>query len=196
MPPNTSHPAHFLKRFQTQGTTRPTYNWPVSQSTHHDKHEAHRRLVARLRQQAEEVSRLASGLDEASLATRTIPDKWSLKELIGHLWHVQQLFEGRLEAVLTRDNPSIAKYHPEDDVELEKMVARPAAELLAGFLSDRIRFLSRLEQLSPGEWHRPGRHPEFPQYDVHFQVEYMAHHEAHHVYQMFQRRVPLGKMPH
>ena len=23
MPPNTSHPAHFLKRFQTQGTSRP-----------------------------------------------------------------------------------------------------------------------------------------------------------------------------
>jgi hypothetical protein len=24
----------------------------------------------------------------------------------------------------------------------------------------------------------------------------MAHHEAHHIYQLFQRRVPFGKLPH
>ena len=29
-----------------------------------------------------------------------------------------------------------------------------------------------------------------------FGVEYMAHHEAHHIYQMFQRRVVFGKLPH
>jgi hypothetical protein len=40
--------------------------------------------------------------------------------------------------------------------------------------------------------HRAGRHPEFDHYDVHFQVEYMAH----HIYQMFQRRAPFGQMPH
>jgi hypothetical protein len=168
----------------------------VTESSHRDKHEAHRRLVARLRQLAEDVGRLASGLGEHSLARRIIPDKWSLKELVCHLWRVQQVFEARVEAVLTSDNPSILKYDPEGDVEFEKMVTRPAAELLASFASDRGRFLTRLEKLSPAEWHRSGRHPEFGQYDVHFQVEYMAHHEAHHVYQMFQRRIPLGKLPH
>ncbi|HET9320663.1 MAG TPA: hypothetical protein VFO27_12840, partial [Bryobacteraceae bacterium] len=57
--------------------------------THSDKHEAHRRLIARLRQQADDVRRIAAGLDEVSLAKRTIPEKWSLKELVCHLHRVQ-----------------------------------------------------------------------------------------------------------
>jgi uncharacterized protein (TIGR03083 family) len=163
---------------------------------HSDKHEAHRRLIARLRQQADDVTRIAAGLDESSLATRTIPDKWSLKELVCHLHRVQQVFEGRIASMLAQDNPAITVYSPDDDEEFEKMLSRPAKDALAAFLEDRERLAAQWEELSPGEWHRSGRHPEYPHYDVHFQVEYMVHHEAHHVYQMFQRRTPFGKMPH
>jgi len=164
--------------------------------THSDKHEAHRQLVVRLRQQAGDVARITSGLDEASLAKRTIPDKWSLKELVCHLHRVQQIFEGRVDAVLAQDSPAIASYIPDGDLEFEKMLARPAHDGITAFLEDRERLAGRLEELSPAAWHRPGRHPDFPHYDVHFQIEYMVHHEAHHIYQMFQRRVPFGKMPH
>jgi hypothetical protein len=162
----------------------------------HDKHEAHRRLVTRLQQQAEEIRRLVSGLDDALLSRRTIADKWSLKELVCHIWRVQQVFEGRLDAMLAQENPSIESYNPERDPQFEKLLEQQGTECLSGFLSARTRFTQRLESLSPAEWHRQGRHPDFPHFDVHFQVEYMAHHEAHHIYQMFQRRVPLGKMPH
>lgn len=164
--------------------------------THSDKHEAHRRLIARLRQQADDITRIAAGLDEASLAKRTIPDKWSLKELVCHLHRVQQVFEGRVASMLAQDNPAITVYSPDDDAEFEKMLSRPAKDALAAFLEDRERLAAQWEELSPGEWHRSGRHPEYTHYDVHFQVEYMVHHEAHHIYQMFQRRTPFGKMPH
>jgi len=163
---------------------------------HSDKHEAHRQLVARLCQQAGDVARLTSGLDDLSLAKRAIPDKWSLHELVCHLHRVQQVFEGRLDLVLAQEGPPIASYMPDGDVEFEKMVARPAQASIAAFLEDRERLALRLEELSPAEWHRPGKHPDFPHYDVHFQIEYMVHHEAHHIYQMYQRRAPLGKMPH
>ena len=168
----------------------------MSGHTHSDKHEAHRKLIARLRQQAEDVSRMTAGLDEASLAKRTIPEKWSLKELVCHLERVQQVFEERVEAVLAQDNPGIAKYDPDGDKEFEKMVSRPTKDTLAAFVQSREKFAGRLDTLSPAEWHRPGRHPEFPHFDVHFQIEYMVHHEAHHIYQMYQRRTPFGKMPH
>ena len=162
----------------------------------HSKQETHLRLVARLRQQADDVRHIVSGLDEFAFAQRTVPDKWSLKELVCHLHRVQQVFEGRLDAMLNQENPPIARYDPEGDQEFERMTGRSAAEALTQFLEDRERLAERLEKLSPAEWHRPGRHPEFAQFDVHFQIEYMGHHEAHHIYQMFQRRVPLGKLPH
>ena len=161
----------------------------------HDKHEAYGRLVGRLRALASDVERLTRGLDEEALTTRTVPDKWSLKELVAHLWRVQQLFEGRIDAVLTEDTPAIDHYTPDGDERFDAMLTRPAADLIGDFLADRERFAERLDGLSAAEWHRAGHHPEFPRYDVHFQVEYMGHHEAHHLYQLFQRRLPLGKIP-
>jgi uncharacterized protein (TIGR03083 family) len=161
-----------------------------------DKHAAHLALVERLARQAEDVRRLTSGLDDRQLATRTVPEKWSLQELVCHMWRVQQVFEGRLQAMLAEEEPTLAAYGPENDVEFEKMAARPASEVLSTFLRERDRFNARLKELSPAEWHRRGRHPTYPHYDVHFLVEYLAHHEAHHIYQMLERRAPLGPLPH
>jgi len=168
----------------------------MPEHTHTDKQEAHRRLITRLRQQVEDVRHITAGLDDASLAKRTMPDKWSLQELVCHLDRVQQVFEGRVDVMLAQENPAIVSYDPEGDKEFEKMVARSGKGSLAAFFKSREQFAARMEKLSPAEWHRSGKHPDFPHYDVHFQVEYMVHHEAHHIYQMFQRRQPLGKMPH
>jgi hypothetical protein len=162
----------------------------------HDKHAAHGRLVERLRSQGAEVERLTRGLDDDALSKPTVPDKWSLKELVCHLWRVQRLFEGRIEAMVARDNPMILPYSPDGDHEFELLVAHPATETRAAFLADRDNFAAWLDALSPAGWHRSGQHPEFAGFDVHFQVEFMAHHEAHHIYQLFERRVPLGKLPH
>lgn len=162
-----------------------------------DRQRAHHRIADRLRQQSEDVKRLTSDLDEKALAKRTIPEKWSLKELVCHVWRVQQVFEKRLDALLAKENPEIASYEPEGDQEFPGMVALPAEKSLAEFLAGRQRLISRLEKLTPADWHRAGRHPEYPHYDVHFAMEYMAHHEAHHIYQMYMRRAPFGKtLPH
>jgi hypothetical protein len=134
---------------------------------------AHARISARLRDHAVEVRRLFAGLDEDALTRRTVSGKWSLSE----------------------ENPEIAYYGPEGDLLFEEMADRPAAETLDDFLAERGLLIGRLEKLSLDEWHRPGRHPEFENYDVHLQMDYLAHHEAHHVYQMFQRRTPLGRIP-
>ena len=156
---------------------------------------AHARLVQRLRDQADDVRRLVAGLDEDSLAKRTIPEKWSLKELVCHVLKVQTVFSERLETMLAQENPTVTSYKAENDPGFEKMAARPADDTLAAFLAERERYLERLEDLSPAEWHRTAEHPDFPHYDVHFQTDYLAHHEAHHIYQMLQRRTPFGKLP-
>jgi hypothetical protein len=156
---------------------------------------AHARLVQRLRDQADDVRRMVAGLDEESLSKRTIPDKWSLKELLCHVLKVQRVFSERLETMLVHENPSVTSYKPEGDTGFEKMAALPAGETLAAYLAERERYLERLEDLLPAEWHRTAEHPDFPHYDVHFQTDYLAHHEAHHIYQMLERRTPFGKIP-
>lgn len=157
--------------------------------------EAAQQLLGRLREQAREVYRLSAGLSETQLALRQEPGQWSLKELICHLWRVQQVFARRIEFMLSEDNPEIEPYEPDLDAEFDRMAKRPAADLLSSFIADRQRLLKRLQGLAAAEWERSGRHPEYPHFSVRFQIEYMAHHEAHHIYQMFQRRALLSAPP-
>ena len=162
-----------------------------------DKHAVHIALVQRLRAQAADVRRLTAGLDEAALAARTVPGKWSLKELVCHCRRMESIFGDRFRGMLGDENTPIVPYHdPDGDAVFIKLTERPTEEVLSDYLSEREALCRRLESLSAAEWHRKARHPEFPHYDVHFQVEYMAHHEAHHIYQLFERRVLLGKLPH
>ena len=68
-----------------------------------DKHAVHLALVQRLRAQAGEVQRLAAGLDEETLATRGVPGKWSMKELICHCRRMESIFGERLNRMLTEE---------------------------------------------------------------------------------------------
>lgn len=158
----------------------------------HHRHDSHGRLITRLRMQADDIERLTSGLDEDALARRPAHSQWSLKELVCHLWRMQEVFDGRLEAMLTEANPGIAPYSSENDPEFEQKLRSSAAELVAAFLAEREQLLTLLESLSAGDWRRAGMHPEFVHYDVAFQVELLAHHEAHHLYQIFQRRTAMA----
>jgi hypothetical protein len=169
----------------------------MAEQGHHDKHAVHLALVHRLRAQAADVRRLTSGLDEAALARRTMPGKWSLKELVCHFRRMEAIYGERFRAMLGAENAEIVPYtDPDGDEQFISLTQRPTAEVLLEYLAERESLCGRLETLSPAEWHRKARHPEFPHYDVHFQAEYMAHHEAHHIYQLFQRRAPMGKLPH
>ena len=169
----------------------------MGEHQHHEgKHAVHLALVRRLRDQAGEIARLTSGLDEASLATRTVPDKWSLKELVCHFRRMETIFADRFDQMLTQEATIVPYDDPDADPAFIALTARPTAEVIAEFLSERDALCSRLEALTPAEWHRKARHPQFAHYDLHFGVEYMVHHEAHHIYQLFQRRVPFGKLPH
>lgn len=160
------------------------------------KQEAHRRVVEKLEGQGEEIRRLCAGLEEEAIAKRPASGKWSVKEVLAHIARIQEVFEGRLEALLTQDKPPIVSYSPERDAEFETVAAKSSAELLKLFGDGRARIVARLIALSPQDWHRPGTHPDYPSYDVHFCMEYMAHHEAHHIYQMFERRAAFASTAH
>jgi hypothetical protein len=154
--------------------------------------ELHARLAARLREQAGDIRRMLCGLDEEALASRPLPLKWSLKELLAHLWRVQEVFEARIAAMLTQTKPTLASYDQENDPEFDEKLKNSCDEILAGFLGDREELIALLNSLSAADWRHRGIHPEYRHYDVQFAIESLVYHEAHHIYQMFQRREMLG----
>jgi uncharacterized damage-inducible protein DinB len=160
-----------------------------------DKHDAHARVIERLKASAEDVRRLCRDLDEDTMSTRTVAEKWSVKEILAHMARVQEVFEQRLDAILAKEGAPIMSYLPESDPDFAAIASKPADELWKWFEDTRLRIVGKLEKLAPADWHRKGSHPEYTAYDVHFAMEYLARHEAHHAYQMFLRR-PAGRTPH
>jgi hypothetical protein len=164
---------------------------------HSEKHAVHLELIDRLRRQASDVRRLTSGIPEDKLTTPTVSGKWSLKELACHFRRMEEVWAERLHRIMTEADAQMVPYdNPDTDPRFVELKKAPTDQIVADYLRERETICRRLESLSPADWHRKARHPEFQHYDVHFMVEYMALHEAHHVYQLFQRRVPLGKLPH
>lgn len=163
---------------------------------HPAKHDAHLAILEKLERLGEEVRRLTSGLSNEQLAQRVEEGKWSLRELVAHLSRLQDIFKQRVSAMIQHDGPQITSYMPENDPDFEAFSSRPGDLIVKEFLDGRQKFISWMRTLEPQQWHRAGKHAEYPFYDVHFAVDYMSHHEAHHIYQMFQRRVPFGPLPH
>lgn len=109
---------------------------------------------------------------------------------------MESIFGERFNRMLTEETTIVPYDNPDADEVFVALTNRPTAEVLAEYIGEREALCQKLEGLTPVEWHRKASHPQFPHYDLHFQAEYMAHHEAHHIYQLFQRRVPFGKLPH
>jgi len=164
-----------------------------SASTSPDMSSLRPQLIGRLRQHADDVRRITDGLGDAALQRRVEPEQWSLAELVCHILRVQYLFEGRIDAMLERDEPAFESYKPEGEAGFAGFVtSHGGRKAVEGFVTERDRFAGRLDALAPGQWRRRGRHPTFATFDVDFLVEYMLHHEAHHMYQMFMRRIRVA----
>jgi uncharacterized damage-inducible protein DinB len=171
----------------------PGFNWSENRQAGHGAIMP-RELIGRLRQHADDVRRITAGLDDAALERRPVEDKWSLAELVCHLLRVQDLFDERITAMLERDEPAFESYAPEnDDGFVDVVASHRGTDAISVFLTGRRTFADRLDACTPDQWRRRGRHPTFAIFDVEFLVEYMLHHEAHHVYQMFMRRIELGQ---
>jgi hypothetical protein len=109
---------------------------------------------------------------------------------------MQEVFVSqRLDLMLEHDNPELPAYDPDGDPRFVDLTEQATSETIASYLEDRAQLVERLKRLTPEEWHRPGRHPVYAQGDVYSLAEYLAHHEAHHIYQMYQRRALLGPVP-
>jgi hypothetical protein len=174
---------------------RPTTSEAPSSARDSDRSTARRKLVARLHQHSEDIRRITANLDDAALGRRLNAAQWSVTELVCHVWRVQQLFEDRLDRMLGSEMPAFESYGPDGDPVFEALVAsHGASRAVEAFRADRDQLVRRLDALTDAQWRRQGRHPTFATFDIEFLIEYMVHHEAHHVYQMFMRRLSLGRL--
>lgn len=144
--------------------------------------------LALLAQGPDVVASLIDDLAEEITTQTPAPREWSIQRALQHLVDAQDVFAGRLERMLTQENPPLAV----EFVWTRASQIQTTRELLADFRRKRTATVARLEDLPMKAWGRTGRHDEFGTVTVLHQAGYFAYHEAFHLADFSVKRRQLG----
>ena len=104
-----------------------------------------------------EVERLLAPLDDAAARFRYAPDKWSVKEVLGHLCDSERIFAYRLLRIGRADVTPLPGFDENAYVPAADFDARPLAELLREFQAIRASTIALSEGLPSAGWERRGQ---------------------------------------
>jgi hypothetical protein len=142
-------------------------------------------LELRLSCQYESAMTLVLITDVAVLKQRPASGKWSIFENFVHMVRYQNVFIGRVEAILTQQNPSFERYSAETDADFSKWLKFDKDKLLHILVNDRFVVYNNFKELSDDDLDKTGVHPAFGHMDLADWHEFFVLHEAHHIFTMF-----------
>ena len=141
-------------------------------------------VIEPLRRAPEVIVPLVREIPEAIVKRRPGAGKWSAHEHACHLAHVHKLFMDHLELMLREPAPVIEPYLPGAQDPDDMLLGMDLAAALDQYTSDRRALVTRLDELSPAEWERSARHPEYRVYSVFIMFRHLALHDFLHAYRI------------
>ena len=114
------------------------------------------RIGEYLAAQVNEVERLLAPLDDTAARFRYAPDKWSVKEVLGHLCDAERVFAYRLLRFGRGDATPLPGFDENAYVPAAAFDARPLGELIREFQAVRAGTIALLEGLPGAAWERRG----------------------------------------
>jgi DinB superfamily len=109
-----------------------------------------------LDQQRRQTVLLLSGRTEADGDLRYATDKWSLKEVLGHLNDTERIMSYRALRIARSDATPIEGFEQDDYVRSGPFVRRPLADLIEDYIAVRRATLSLFRNLDESAWTRRG----------------------------------------
>ena len=116
--------------------------------------------------------------DEQSYA----PGKWTARQLLVHLAHIEMVFTARLRFALTQNGYVVQTFEQDDWMAGEAAV--PALTALDAYLGMRRMNVALCRSLTNAQRERRMAHPEFGEIDVNWLMVWCAGHERHHLPQL------------
>jgi hypothetical protein len=136
-------------------------------------------IVATLSRQADDTLKFLSRLNEAQGELRYAPDKWSVKEVVGHLIDTERIFAYRALRFARGDRTPLAGFDENNYVANAGYSERSLSSLLDEFESVRESSLSLFNYLGDAAWSRRGIANE-NEISVRALAWIIAGHELHH----------------
>ncbi len=113
-------------------------------------------ILNTLDQQRRETMLLLSCRDEEDGNFRYAPEKWSAKEVLGHVCDTERVFAYRALRIARADATPLEGFEQDDYVRNGPFANRPLSDLVEDFIAVRRATLSLLRDLDEAAWMRRG----------------------------------------
>jgi hypothetical protein len=137
-------------------------------------------LLALLTRQGDETAALLGRVKESDAGHRYAPDKWTIREVLGHVSDAERVFAYRALRFARGDEGALLSFDEKAFVAGGGFERRTLADLVAEFRAVRQATLALLRSLDEAAWTRGGTAS-----GKHVTVRALGHiiagHEAHHV---------------
>jgi hypothetical protein len=136
-------------------------------------------IIAVLSEQLKDTLALLASINESDAGYRYEPEKWSIKELVGHLVDSERIFGYRALRFARNDQTPLPGYEQDDYVRNASFDDYPLSELSAEFESLRRSNIFLFKHLDEEAWMRRGTANE-SEASVRALAYILAGHELHH----------------
>ncbi len=137
-------------------------------------------IVGALDAQARETATLLAGLTDEQAAHRYAPDKWSVKQIVGHVIDGERIFAYRVLSIARGETAPLPGFEQEPYVANGGADDRSMSDLAAELATVRKGNVMMMRALSEEAWRRIGTASENP-VSVRALAYGMLGHERHHL---------------
>ena len=113
-------------------------------------------IIAVLEEQRRQTLLLLSGRTDADGDLRYAPDKWTLKEVLGHLNDSERILSYRALRISRTDATPIEGYEQDDYVRNSPVARRPMEDLIEDYIAVRRATITLFRNLDEAAWTRRG----------------------------------------
>ncbi|MGB7924273.1 MAG: DinB family protein [Pyrinomonadaceae bacterium] len=137
-------------------------------------------ILTVLSSQSDDTLALLRGIPESLAGSRYAPDKWSVKELVGHMIDTERIFAYRAMRFARNDKTALPGFEQDDYIANASFDNQPLGELAEEFESVRRSTLFLYKHLDEEAWTRRGVASE-SEVSVRALAYIIAGHERHHI---------------
>jgi len=113
-------------------------------------------ILSTLDSQRRQMLLLLSGRDESDGDFRYAPNKWSAKEVLGHVCDAERIFAYRALRIGRSDPTPMEGFEQDDYIRNGPFANRPLANLIEDYIAVRRATLTLLRNLDEAAWTRRG----------------------------------------
>jgi hypothetical protein len=121
-------------------------------------------------------------LARADVGARPGDDTWSPLEYGCHVRDVFRICDGRLELMLTEDDPTFPNWDQDETAVADDYAAQDPARVATEIEDAAARFADRFDTVAGGQWSRPGMRSDGSRFTVESFARYVIHDPVHHLF--------------